>query len=486
MSLFQPESSLSAANAATGPSPRPGLRRGQGLLLVVLGLLLHVGQLGGPFRDGQDGNCGAMFAIFARNAAALGLVHGALVPVLDPLPAADGLPRVTYSHHPPGLPWMVMLASLLPLPVQTAARLVALLLTLLTALLLADLAARLAGRRAALAAGVLALALPAGLRHGLLVNYETAALPPMLYLVRVLLLERGKAALGAAWAASSDWIALLPLLVLSRRVCRARWWRALGAALVVTAAFSVLSRSRTPGSLGETLGQGLAATFLSPQFDARTWISALGGFLGDLYGLALVPAGLALLLVPRGARLLRRTLVALLLCGLVNVGVFALHATTHEHFSLILLPFVALSTAVLLFPRDELARPPAALGLAALLVILGAGLARERVDPSARGTTHEAELADAFARVSDERTLYVRPEGASLVFLHEAGRHLVPFPAHDVEAARAAAAQHRARFGLDLPAEVVLARTTPVPDWLSALGPGQERGDFRFWPLPAD
>src|SRR5262249_11378681 len=157
---------------------------------VVVGVALHAARLTGPFTDGQTGNCGAMFALFARNEHALGgllATHG--VPIVNPVPPRSLAEAEFYTHHPPGLPWAVMLAGRLPVGIETAGRLVALLARLATALLLADLAARLAGWRAALAAGVFALALPAGLHEGLLVNYETVAVPGALLLFRALLLD---------------------------------------------------------------------------------------------------------------------------------------------------------------------------------------------------------------------------------------------------------------------------------------------------------
>ena len=63
---------------------RAGLGARAGLVLALLVLALHVPDLGGPFRDGQRGNCGAMFALFARNAGALGWVETGGVPVVNP------------------------------------------------------------------------------------------------------------------------------------------------------------------------------------------------------------------------------------------------------------------------------------------------------------------------------------------------------------------------------------------------------------------
>ncbi|MHC5212761.1 MAG: hypothetical protein ACYTG2_18790, partial [Planctomycetota bacterium] len=94
---------------AAPPPTRPGLRPWTAVMLVALGLALHVGDLGGPFPDGQQGNCGAMFAIFARNEHAVGgLLATRGVPIVNPVPPASIEHAAYYTHHPPGLPWLVM------------------------------------------------------------------------------------------------------------------------------------------------------------------------------------------------------------------------------------------------------------------------------------------------------------------------------------------------------------------------------------------
>ena len=467
-------------------TPRPGLRPLAALLLVLLGLALHAGALRGPFTDGQAGNCGAMFAIFARNEHALGgllATHG--VPIVNPVPPASLDGAEFYTHHPPGLPWAVMLAGRLPIAIETAGRLVALLATLATALLLADLAARLAGWRAALAAGTFALALPAGLHDGLLVNYETVAIPAALLLFRALLLDEGRPAAAGLIAALADWVALLPLALCWRGSRRSRWLAAASAAALVLVLWIVLAGEVAPASGAETLAQAVGTSVLARDFSWGEWAAAVGRHLWTLFGAALLVAAAGLVAaLARGASRLAGLLLRLLAFGGLNLLLFARHATGHEHYALLLLPFVALAAATALFPRDEAARPPAGLGalLAGALLLLGGQQYREAAPP--RSAVGQAELADAFRAVTSTDELYLRPAGASFVFLHRAGRHVSPTPVGSVEAARAAADALRARFELGArPAFVVLARDEAVPGWLAGLGPPQARGELRLFPL---
>jgi hypothetical protein len=453
---------------------------------VLLGVFLHAGSLSGPFTDGQTGNCGAMFAIFARNEHALGgllATHG--VPIVNPVPPASLEKAVFYTHHPPGLPWAVMLAGRLPLAIETAGRLVALLATLATALLLADLAARLAGWRAALAAGAFALALPAGLHDGLLVNYETVALPGVLLVVRSLLLDVGRPAVAALYAALADWPALLPLALCWRGAQRSRWIAAATTAALVLVLLAVLGREVAPASAAETLAQAVGSSFLAADFSWSEWASAVARHAWMFFGAALI-TGLAGLVVAkaRGASRLSGVLTCLLGTGVLNLLLFARHATGHEHYALLLLPCVALGSATLLFPRDEAATPPAALGalLAGALLLLG--WQQYRADAPARAATHQAELADRFRGATTTEAVFLRPQGASFVFLHRAERHVSPTAVDSADAARAAAAGYRARFGLPgLPAVFALEDGEAAPAWLASEDPPATRGGFRFYAL---
>jgi Dolichyl-phosphate-mannose-protein mannosyltransferase len=475
---------------ATPAGSRPGLRLPAALLLLVLGLLLNLPRLAGPFTDGQAGNCGAMFAIFARNEAALGLSATRGVPVVNPVPpvaaaAAPGAAEV-YAHHPPGLPWLVMLASHLPVAIETAGRLVALLAFLAATLLLADLAARLAGPGAALSAGLLMLLLPAGRHDATLVNYETVALPALLLLLRALRLGVGRAWLAAVLAALMDWIALLPLLFGPGAAGGRAWRRALLAAAVVAGGWLLLARSVAPEAAGGTLAQGVAATFLAREFSAGAWVAALGGHVAALYGWALLPAAVSLLALPRQASATRGLLLRLLAVGALNVIVFAQHATGHEHFSLLLLPWVALSVAVLLFPGTPAGGPPRALALGVIAAVLVAGTWQAQRQMPERTSTAQAALADGLRAVAPEQGVYVRPGGAPFVFLHRALRHVVPTGAGSLEQARALAEQYRQRFGLpaDWPACAALAPGEPAPAWLAAQpGAGEAPDGWRCVPL---
>ncbi|MFT7464366.1 MAG: hypothetical protein ACI9EF_002722 [Pseudohongiellaceae bacterium] len=451
----------------------------------ILAAALFAPRLSGAFTDGQRGNCGAMFAIMERNARALGWATTYGVPVLNPGPPNPAGPLETYSHHPPGLPWAVMLAGKLPGTVESSSRLLALLLTLCSCWLAADLGARLAGGRAGFVAGLLMLLLPAGLHHGLLVNYETIAIPAMLFLTRSLALGAGRPLVAGLLAGLADWVALLPLLF---SVGRGRMRRVLlaacGGAVMIVLTF-VLARLVTPSSAGETLAQGLAATFLGSHFRLESWASGMAQHLSTLFGWALLPAMLALPLLFRQAAPLRRVLWTLLGCGVCNVVLFAHHATSHEHFSLILLPYVALSTATLLFPAKRSTGPALLLSSAALLAILVSGaLAAASVWPQ-RQATSQALRADALADVSELSAVYLFPSGAPLVFLHRAQRHVWPGPVQDLSAAHTAVAHYNQRFGTaTLPGRLVLPAAASPPTWVEALGPGETAGTFQIWDIP--
>ena len=464
------------------PAARPGLAPGVALLLLVLGVVLNVSRLGGPLTDGQSGNCGAMFALFERNEKALGPLATHAVPVLNLVPPTAGQTVEYYAHHPPGLPWLVMLAGRVPLAIEPASRLVALLLFLAATLLLADLAARLAGPGAALAAGLLMLALPAGRYDATLVNYETIVLPALLLLLRAQLLGVGPARTAAALAALADWIALLPLLAGPRALGRRRWLQMLGVAAAVVVAGTLLARSASSAAAGDALPQALGTTFLAPDFSARAWLAGVHAHCAALYGWALLPAALSLLALPRQPAPRRRALLWLLGVGLFNVVVFARHATEHEHFSLPLLPWVALSIATLLFPGEPATGPSRGVALGVLAIVLGLSTWQAQRELPERSETSQAELAASLRASTREDAIYVRPDGASFVFLYAAGRQVAPLPAGSVEQARAAVGAMRTRFGLPAswPGWLALAPGEPVPPWAEPLGAPQAAGEWRL------
>ena len=467
------------------PITRPGLRTGAALLLVAVGLATQGGRLAGPFPDGQQGNCDAMFAIFARNEHVLGAWATHATPVVNPVPPATLAAAEFYTHHPPGLPWLVMLASHAPAPIETTSRIVALIAFLAAVLLLADIATRLAGRRAGVAAGLLALLLPAGLHHGLLVNYETVALPAVLLLLRALVLGVGSPALAGLLAGLMDWVGLLPLLFLLRLRPGRRWWLAAAAACGGVAATAVLAHLATATAESGTASQALATTFLARDFNAAAWLLALRDHLTTLYGWALLPAVLALFLLPRRAPLLRRCLLLLLAIGLFNVMVFALHATGHEHFSLLLQPYIVLATATLLFPRDEAARPPTWIGLVLLLVLLALGVQQYWRAAPGRQSVRQSELAADFHTASAPDVVYIRPDGAPFVFLYRAERNVAPGRADSMADALASVAAYRERFDLpDARGQVAVANDEAVPGWLAGRPPVAQAGGFRFYELP--
>jgi hypothetical protein len=480
-----PTGTAPTSSAAPDREP-PGLKTPACLLLVLVAAALFVPRLEGPFSDGQRGNCGAMFAIMERNARALGWGATWGVPVLNPVPPDSHDQLVTYSHHPPGLPWAIQLAGRLPWEVETTSRLVALVLTLCSCWLAADLATRLSGARAGLLAGLLMLLLPAGLHHGLLVNYETIALPALLYLVRTLALGRGHPLAAGLLAGLADWIALAPLLLVRRRQ-RSAWWSAATGGLVVVVGTFALARVVTPTSAGETLFQALEATFLGSHFDASAWLEAMGKHLWTLYSLAIVPAATAAVLLPRTTPELRQLLLVLLGCGVTNVVLFAHHATSHEHFSLLLLPYVAISSATLLFPGSPRTRPRPALALAATVMLIAAAGIQAHDSWPGRQRTSQTERADALAAVSDQTYVHLFLEGVPLVFLHKAERHVWPGPVSDLSSAHTAGAAYGRRFGPQgLPVRVVLDADRAAPAWLRALGPGERHGRFQMWDLPPE
>jgi len=456
----------------------PPRTRRTALVLLALLLALHGSSLAGPLADGQGGNCAAMFALMTRNAQARGLLSTRAVPLLNPAPPAPDDIVAPYTHHPPGLPWLVMAAAQLPLALETAERLVALALFAWSTLLLAGLARSLADERAALATGLAWLLLPSGVLHGLLVNYETIAVPPMLGLTGALLIRRARAARWALLAALCDWISVLPALLAGPVAGWRRALPALGAAVGMGLAVLAHGRLLGGGTTGETLAQALAATFLGPDFDPAAWWTALLRDGGTLFGLA----GPAALLAFAHADGTRRAVLALLLaCGLLNVGLFAHHASSHEHFWLLLAPFVALGSALLAFPHPRRGRGAGALVLAALLA---GGWVFALDAPGSRGSTAQSERAAAFAQVADAHAVYVTPRGVALVFLAGAERLVLPYPVADAATARAAARRYAARFVRSArPAWVFVHRDDPLPPWLATLGPGEARGAFLFWPL---
>jgi hypothetical protein len=452
------------------------------LLLVVLGALLNAPRLAGPLTDGQSGNCGAMFALFERNEKALGLLATHGVPVLNLVPPTGAQTVDYYAHHPPGLPWLVMLAGRLPMAIELASRLVALALFLAATLLLADLAARLASPGAALAAGLLMLALPAGRFEATLVNYEVVALPALLLLLRVQLLGVGPPRTAAALAALTDWIALLPLLAGPRAAGRRTWLSMLGVAAVVVVGTMLLARTVSSAATGDTLPQALRTTFLAPDFSAAAWISGLHAHMAAFYGWALLPALLSLLALPRQPAPRRRALLWLLGIGLFNVVVFARHATDHEHFSLPLLPWVALSIATLLFPGEPARGPSRGVALGVLVAVLGVSTWWAQVGMPSRTQTTQSELAAALRAGAPQEAVYVRPAGASFVFLYGAGRQVAPLPAGSLQQARDAVATMRQRFHLpeSWPGWLAIAPGESVPAWAVPLGAPQAAGAWRL------
>jgi hypothetical protein len=447
-------------------------------VLLALLLALHGPSLRGPMPDGQAGNCAAMFALMAQNAEARGLAETRAVPVLNPAPPAVDDVLVPYTHHPPGLPWLVMAASRLPLALTTAERVVALALFAWSTLLLAALGRRLAGPRAGLAAGLAWILLPSGVLHGLLVNYETIAVPPMLGLTSALLVTKRGGARWSGLAAACDWVAVLPALLAWPLVGLRRVAPALLAAGVVGLGVMLHGRLLGAGTTGETLAQALAATFLGPDFDAGAFAAAALRDGGTLLGLA-APMALAAFALADGVG--RRVLLVLLGTGVLNVTLFAHHASSHEHFWLLLAPFTALGAGVLAFPDP---RRSNAWGALVLGLVLAGGWAFATDAPGSRSATRQSDRATAFAEVAEARAVHVTPSGVPLVFLANARRLVVPYPVGDLAGARTAAAAYGARFARSpRPRWAFVHGDDPTPTWLSTLGPGELRGPFRFWPL---
>ncbi|MHC5027805.1 MAG: hypothetical protein ACYTGR_13705, partial [Planctomycetota bacterium] len=152
----------------------------------------------------------------------------------------------------------------------------------------------------------------------------------------------------------------------------------------------------------------------------------------------------------------------------------------------LLLPFVALGTATLIFPCADLPVGRTRAGVLALAVLLASGWWQFREAQPARTQHHQAALADAFREASDEDSVHARPGGASFVFLHRAARHVLPGPIDSLDGARAGMAAYRDRFGLPgAPGRIALAPDEPVPAWLAPLGPPVERDGWRLFALPS-
>ena len=245
----------------------------------------------------------------------------------------------------------------------------------------------------------------------------------------------------------------------------------------------MLVRATVPSG-GDALGQAVAASFLARDFVAADWAHAAGAHLVALYGAFLVPAALAAVAIARRPAPVRRVLLVLLAAGLANVTLFARHATGHEHFWLLLAPYVALSTATLLCPREALATPPRGIALALFLALAALGTAQALRARPEWDADSQSRNGASFRAATTTDAVYVRPGGSSFVFLYAAGRHVSPDPAGSLAEARAAAGRYRDRFGLGpRPAFLALDEGEPVPDWVAALGPPLERGPWRLWPL---
>lgn len=506
------------SETSTAPSWSRRLRPGVLLALIVA---LHAARLDGPLTDGQHGNCAGMFGLFARNAETFGGL-ARWVPVINPVPPDDLGAAEFYTHHPPLLTWLNQLVMAVPgLGYLIASRVAALLLSWWAACLAAALMARASGGFAGWVAGVTMLALPAGLHHGTLVNYETIAIPAALGLWWVLSrperASRGPALLAGVWAALADWVALFPLAWSWRGAApRARRAAAAGAGLGLLGC-AWLFQSVSEGSLADTLAQGLAVSPLAPDFSLATWAGAQARHFAALFGgaNALLVLGALAAWVPPAGRLLgasetaRRQLRAFIAFGGANLVVFARHATGHEHYALLMLPAVAASVALVLDgarqrargtthavaetdPATEAAPRPAAPLAAGLLVVLVVLLAvdsgrRYRAQRVTREHVGQFWQAVALRPSLSEDAVHLRPDGVSFVFLYAARRHVVPFPVGSFGQARELARAHRERFGVP-PGDtrIVLLPEDDVPDWLARRPPdGDDPVGHRSWTLPS-
>jgi hypothetical protein len=165
--------------------------------------------------------------------------------------------------------------------------------------------------------------------------------------------------------------------------------------------------------------------------------------------------------------------------GSFNVAVFARHATGHEHFSLLFLPYVAMSTASLLFASR---RTTALVPNAALVILVGLSWWQASQEHEVRSQTYQAEQAERFAGTTDQTVIYLRPQGVSLVFLYTAERHVVGFPASTLEEARRQVAEYRRRFGEhDLTVQLFVVEGDEVPRWFRKLTPVGARDGFDFY-----
>ncbi|MED5330877.1 MAG: hypothetical protein VX916_06260, partial [Planctomycetota bacterium] len=346
------------------------------------------------------------------------------------------------------------------------------------------LTARMGGQVRGIIAGGLFLLLPAGLHHGLLVNYETIALPAVLLLTRNILLKKKSGLATGIFAGLADYVALTPLVFTARSSSTNPFWRkACLGGLGVTLFLIAISRFQAPGSWSETLGQATGASFLATDFSLQNWLGFGGSSLWALFGWALPLASLGIVILCRHQGKTRKVLRVLLLTALFNVTVFAHHATTHEHYWLFFALPVALSIALL--PLPPLHKKYAVSNALLALLVIGLGFIQAKNEWDTWGATKQADRADAFSQVADPDLIYLHPDGLPLVFLHRAQRHAVAREVRSLNQAKELVQSYREQVGLDgMQAAIFLERGRPVPPWLAAVTtPDEDSGLFTFWVL---
>ncbi len=144
---------------------------------------------------------------------------------------------------------------------------------------------------------------------------------------------------------------------------------------------------------------------------------------------------------------------------------------------------MVLATATLLFPREEAARPPTAIGALLLVALLTLSWQQYREELPARESTAQARLADSLRSITGMDSVFVRPSGAGFVFLQRCERLVVPDAVNSLSEAGDAARAYARRFGLALDSlTIAVAPGEAPPDWseLRELDPA-ERDGWRFF-----
>ena len=453
------------------------------LTAVALGLRLH--DVTRPFDNGLRGECGAAYSLMAENLLRYGARATGLLPVLNTLPVSPEH-FVYYEHHPPGM--VILTASIFSAAGRTdewTARLLPVLLSLLSLGILFLWVRRSSGEGTAIIAAALGATLPLSAYYGPFLNFETFFIPPLLgflychlrwmesgqrrYLFRALALL----CLGVCM----DWAVLLglPAVALDARLFRRKngekerrggAGRALllytlaGACVFagIQAWFALqIGRHGAPSQdLAERLLYYREATFLGRTFHGSAFFHHLGAYFERFATWpVLVAAAAGLLLLPfrpadgndhRSMEV--RGLLLLSLPGILNLLVFANHASRHEYWILPLYPPLCWCAALGFHRMAKLflrRAGPYRLGagavflLAAFSVIHGTWRTVE-ITAERRGREELFLRGKAYGALAEGKYLLLTPARSPAQVIRYAGGRIYPYAVPDP----AALAAHRA------------------------------------------